>query len=327
MILVTGAAGYIGSHTVLSLLEKGKKIIIFDNLSTGHLETIKTLEKFGSVEFIKGDLRNKEDIDKVFKYHQITDVIHFAALSVVSESVREPEKYYENNVLGSKNLFDTMIKYKVLRIVFSSSAAVYGEPKYTPIDESHPLNPINPYGKTKLKIENTLKEYGAKYGLKSVCLRYFNAAGADNKARIGEWHNPETHLIPNVIKSCLNNVPVKIFGNDYATPDGTCIRDYIDVNDLALAHILALEYLNNGGKSDVFNLGTGKGVSVKEILKYTSDITGKKINFEILPKRKGDPKILLANVNKAKEILGWKAEKTILDSILSAYNREQNSRY
>ena len=256
MILVTGGAGYIGSHCVLSLLKKGIDVVVFDNLSTGHIETIETLKKFGNLKFYQGDLLNTDEIKKVFE-NKIDAVIHFAALSQVAESMKNPQKYYINNVIGTINLLNTMIKNNVKKIVFSSTAATYGEPKYTPIDENHPQNPINPYGKTKLMIENIMDDYDKAYDLKSVRLRYFNVIGADKDINIGEWHNPETHLVPNILKSTFENSKTfEIYGQDYNTKDGTCVRDYINIEDLIDAHILALEYLNKNNETNFFNLGT-----------------------------------------------------------------------
>ena len=324
MILITGGAGYIGSHTVINFLNAGKEIVIFDNLETGHIETVETLKKIGKVEFIKGDLKNISDIEAVFERYQIDSVIHFAAYSLVGESVENPAKYYRNNTFGTLNLLDTMIKYNVKKIVFSSTCATYGEPEYTPIDENHPQNPINPYGASKLMIEMIMRDYDTAYGLKSIKLRYFNVAGCDNDIRVGEWHNPETHLIPNILKSTFSGGKTfKIFGNDYDTPDGTCIRDYVNVEDLAEAHRLALEYLNRENKSDVFNLGTEKGDSVKNIFDVCEKVLDKKIPVEIVERRAGDPAKLYANSGKAKTILGWKPERTIENSIKTAYRWEQ----
>lgn len=320
MILITGGAGYIGSHLAIALLKKDESIVIFDNLSTGHIETINTLKKYGDLKFYQGDLLNKNDIDEVFQKEKITSVVHFAAFSQVGESVKNPKKYYRNNVVGTLNLLDSMIENNVKKIVFSSTAATYGEPTYTPIDENHPQKPINPYGKTKLMIENIMDDYDKAYGLKSVRLRYFNVAGADSNIKIGEWHEPETHLIPNILKSTFEGGKTfELYGCDYDTKDGTCVRDYINIEDLANAHILALKYLNNDGKTDYFNLGTNNGNTVKEVFGLCEDITGKKISLKQMPRRQGDPKSLIADNKKAKEILKWTPEKTLNESIKTAY--------
>ena len=247
MILVTGGAGYIGSHCVLKLLEKQTKVVVVDNLSTGHLETVETLKKYGDLTFYECDLLDKEALKKVFEQNKIDAVIHFAAFSQVGESVTNPQKYYINNVGGTLNLLSLMLEHKVKNIVFSSTAATYGEPEYIPIDEKHQQVPINPYGQSKLIIEKILDDYDKAYGLKSVRLRYFNVAGADSQARVGEWHEPETHLIPNILKSTFSDGKVfEMYGNDYKTKDGTCVRDYINIEDLIDAHLLDLEYLNRG---------------------------------------------------------------------------------
>ena len=325
MILITGGAGYIGSHTALNFLNKDYEIVIIDNLENGHIETINTLKQIRNIHFIKGDLRNLDDIEAIFSNYKIDTVIHFAGFIQVEESVRNPEKYYKNNVLASINLFNTMVQHNVQKIVFSSSAAVYGEPVYTPIDEKHPKKPLNPYGENKSQVEEILKEYDAKYNLKSICLRYFNVAGADSQTRIGEWHEPETHLIPNILKSIFEKDKIfKIFGTDYDTFDGTCIRDYVNVEDLAEAHYLAYLYLKDNNKSDIFNLGTENGSSVKEVFETVEEITEKKINVEIKQRRLGDAAILLANSSRAKEILKWIPKHNLEDSIKTAYLWEKN---
>ena len=321
MILITGGAGYIGSHTVLNLIEKTDyKIIIFDNLENGHIETINTLLKINpdNIIFEKGDLRNIEDIENVFNKYSIDGVIHFAAFALVEESVQNPSKYYRNNIYGTLNLLDTMIKHNVKRIVFSSTCATYGEPTYTPIDEKHPQNPINPYGYSKLAVERIMDDYDKAYKLKSIRLRYFNVAGADEKGRIGEWHEPETHLIPNILKSNDNKV-FTIFGYDYDTRDGTCIRDYVNVLDLAEAHRLSYEYLIKENKTDVFNIGTGEGYSVKEVFETCERVLNKKIPVEIRGRRAGDPAVLYADIGKVKNVLNWKYEKSLEESIKSVY--------
>ena len=324
MILVTGGAGYIGSHNVVALIEAGYDVVIFDNLELGHFETVETLKNIQTkgkvVDFIKGDLQNFDDINSVFKTHKIDAVIHFAAYSQVGESVKNPQKYYFNNVYGTLNLLRAMLENNVKRIVFSSTAATYGEPVYVPIDEKHPQNPINTYGKTKLMIESILDDYDKAYGLKSVRLRYFNVAGADSLNRVGEWHEPETHLIPNVLKSTFGGgKKFQMFGTDYDTKDGTCVRDYINVEDLAKAHILALDYLKKGGETNYFNLGTTEGNSVKEVFNTCEEVTEKEIPVDVMPRREGDPATLIAQNTKAKEILGWHPEKSLKDSIKTAY--------
>lgn len=321
MILVTGGAGYIGSHCVLALLKRKKEVVIFDNLSTGHRETV---EKLPGAKFIEGDLKNPGDINSVFEKFKIDSVVHFAAFSQVAESVKEPYKYFQNNVCGSLNLLDAMIKHGCKKIVFSSTAAVYGEPDYTPIDENHPKHPINPYGETKLTVEMIMDDFDKAYGLKSVRLRYFNVAGAEPTGLIGEWHEPETHLIPNVLKAAKSEGKTfSLFGDDYPTKDGTCVRDYIDVNDLAAAHLLALKYLQNGGKTDVFNLGTQTGSTVKEVFSTCEGVTGKKIPLSVHPRREGDPAVLVADNKKACEILGWEPAYKLNDSVKNAWNWEQ----
>lgn len=324
MILVTGGAGYIGSHCVMALLENNNDVVIFDNLSTGHIETVQTLQKYGNVEFQQGDLTNFNDINSVFKNFNIEKVVHFAAFSQVGESVVNPQKYYINNVCGTINLLRAMLENNVKKIVFSSTAATYGEPVYIPIDEKHPQNPINPYGQSKLMIEKIMDDYNKAYELESVRLRYFNVAGADLKSRIGEWHDPETHLIPNILKSTFNNGKTfQMFGDDYDTKDGTCVRDYINVEDLAQAHLLALKYLDEGGETNFFNLGTNDGNTVKEVFATCEKVTQKDIPVEMKPRRAGDPASLVADNNKAKENLNWNPKHTLEESIQSAYTWEE----
>ncbi len=325
MILITGGAGYIGSHTAINFLNAGYEVVIFDNLENGHIETVNVLKQIGKVHFIKGDLRNIQDIEDVFKNYDIDTVIHFAGFIQVEESVKNPSKYYRNNIIGSLNLFDSMVSNNVKKIVFSSTCAIYGEPVYTPLDENHPKKPINPYGKTKFMIEEILEDYDKAYNLKSIKLRYFNVAGADSQIRIGEWHEPETHLIPNILKSVFEkNNTFKIFGTDYNTPDGTCIRDYVNVEDMAMAHLQAYLYLKENMVSDVFNIGTENGVSVKEVFKIAEKITENHIDVEYEQRRSGDAAILYANAEKAKSILKWKSKKTIEDSIKTAYLWEKS---
>ncbi|HDD43346.1 MAG TPA: UDP-glucose 4-epimerase GalE [Candidatus Desulfofervidus auxilii] len=300
MILITGGAGYIGSHVNKELYKKGYETVVLDNLIYGHREFV----KWG--EFILGDLENTEFLRFIFKKYPIKAVMHFAAFAYVEESMKEPQKYYLNNVKNTLNLLQVMLENNVEYFIFSSTCATYGIPAEIPIPENHPQNPVNPYGKSKLMIEKILEDYSRAYGLKYISLRYFNAAGADPDCEIGEWHEPETHLIPLVLDVAIGkSEAVKIFGTDYPTPDGTCIRDYIHVTDLANAHILALEYLFKKKKSDVFNLGNGNGFSVKEVLQTAENITKRKINFIEWGRRPGDPPVLVGSSEKAKKVLCW----------------------
>ena len=325
MILITGGAGYIGSHCALALLKQGHKILIFDNLSTGHIKTIDKLKQYGNLTFIKGDLLNKNELKNLFDNFNIDAVIHFAAFSQVGESVKNPQKYYENNVCGTINLLSAMIEHNVKKIVFSSTAATYGEPIYIPINEKHPQKPINPYGHTKLMIENIMDDYDKAYNLKSVRLRYFNVAGADSQAIVGEWHEPETHLIPNILKSTIDSdKEFEMYGDDYDTKDGTCVRDYINIEDLVDAHLLALKYLNKGGATNYFNLGTKDGNTVKEVFNLCEKVTNKNIKVKQMPRREGDPASLIANNTKAKEILGWTPKRNLEYSIKTAYEWEKH---
>lgn len=318
--LVTGGAGYIGSHTVKALKKKGYFTVVYDNLSTGHEYAAK------GDAFVKGDIFDSDLLSNIIKKYNIDSIIHFAAYSIVGESMENPKKYYINNVEGTLNLLNTMLDNNINNIVFSSTAAVYGEPKIIPITEDCPKNPTNVYGKTKLIIENILEDYSKAYGLKYIALRYFNACGADPIGDIGEDHNPETHLIPLVLQTCAGKrKSIKIFGQDYPTKDGTCIRDYIHVNDLANAHILAIQSLSNGHKSDVYNLGNGNGFSVKEIIDTAEKVTRIKINKEIADRRSGDPAILIASSDKIKKDLGWKPKYTDVNEIIqTAWNWHKN---
>ena len=322
-ILVTGGAGYIGSHFVRMASKSDDEVIVADNLSRGHQESIPD-----GVQFKNVDIRDAEKISEVIRKHSPEAVVHFAAFAYVGESVEHPELYYQNNVVGSYNLIRAASENKVKYFVFSSTCSVYGNPGKVPISEEAQTNPINPYANTKLMIEMTLKDFQSAYGMKYVSLRYFNAAGADDSGEIGESHNPEPHLIPIVLEAaCGKREKVSVFGNDYNTPDGTCIRDYIHVNDLSDAHIKALEYLANGNESTIINLGTGAGNSVMEIIKTAESITGKKIEFKISERRKGDPAILVADNTKALKILNWKPKYTIDDIIRTAWNWHQNPKY
>lgn len=322
MILVVGGAGYIGSHTVKYLLEQGEKCVVADNLIYGHKEAVDE-----RAVFMEADLLDKDSLRAVFKTHNIDAVIHFAAFAYVGESVEKPQKYYQNNVIGTINLLDVMLEFGVKKIVFSSTCATYGEPQYTPIDENHPQNPINPYGRTKLMIEQIFADYERAYGLSHIALRYFNAAGCSVDGSIGESHNPETHIIPLVLQAIQGKRPsIKVFGTDYETRDGTCIRDYIHVNDLAQAHYLAVKKL--GEYNGCINLGTGVGTTVKEIITAAEKVSGKSCPTEYAERRAGDPAKLFANNEKAKEILGWNPQyMNIEDIIKTAWNWEENRRY
>ncbi|MGC8728571.1 MAG: UDP-glucose 4-epimerase GalE [Elusimicrobiales bacterium] len=315
MILIAGGAGYIGSHVNKMISRKGYDTVVLDNLVYGHKEFV----KWG--KFYKCDLCDVKEIEKIFKSNKIDAVMHFSAYTYVGESVADPSKYYKNNVSNTLNLLDVMVKYGVKKFIFSSTCATYGFPIEIPITESHPQNPINPYGKTKLMIEKILEDYDKAYGVKYINLRYFNASGADPELEIGEWHNPETHLIPLAVYNALGLTPkITVFGTDYDTEDGTCVRDYIHVNDLAKAHILALEYLNRKNKSDSFNLGNGKGFSVKKIIDTVEKVCGVKLNVEYGKRREGDPAVLVGSSKKAIKVLGWKPEfYKIEDIVETAY--------
>ena len=301
-ILVAGGAGYIGSHMTVLLVKQGYEVVVVDNLRTGHWQSVK-----GARKLYVGDLRDGSFLHQVFTENKIDGVINFAACSLVGESVTNPLKYYGNNVEGAVSLLTAMQAHGVDKIVFSSTAATYGEPEKQPIEEGDRTEPTNPYGATKLAIENMLKWCDGAYGIRYVALRYFNAAGSDTEAGIGEDHEPESHLIPLVMKTALGQRDhIGIFGEDYPTPDGTCVRDYIHVKDLAEAHLLALEYLERGGSSDVFNLGNGTGYSVREIIDTARRVTGKEIKAVAEPRRGGDPSVLIASNKKAAQVLGWK---------------------
>lgn len=314
-ILVTGGAGYIGSHTVLALKQAGFDVIILDNLVYGHRDLV---EKVLQVELVVGDTGDRALLDDLFKTHDVAAVIHFSAYAYVGESVSDPAKYYRNNVLGTLTLLEAMLAASVKNFVFSSTCATYGVPEVVPIPEDHPQNPINPYGATKLMVERILSDFDVAYGFKSVRFRYFNAAGADPNGRLGEDHNPETHLIPLVLQTALGKrESISVFGTDYPTADGTCIRDYIHVSDLADAHVLGLEYLLKGGDSEVFNLGNGNGFSVKEVIETAKLVTGKDIKVVECDRRPGDPPALIGSGDKAKKILGWHPQYSSLKEIIT----------
>ena len=320
-ILVVGGAGYIGSHMVWYLGQLGKDVIVIDNLSSGHEDAIL------SGRFMRGDLSDKIFLDRVFTENAIEAVIHFASSIQVGESMTNPAKYYQNNLANGLNLINSMISHGVKKLIFSSTAAIFGNPIYTPIDEAHPQTPINPYGNTKLMFERILADYDRAYDLKSVCLRYFNAAGGHPDGILGERHDPETHLIPLVLDAVSGRRPhITVFGQDYDTPDGTCIRDYVHVLDLAEAHWLALDHLINGGESDVFNLGNGNGYSVSEVIATAEEITD---NFALVlygSRRAGDPAVLVANSDKIKTLLGWSPKFPNLSDIVQHAWRWHSSR-
>ncbi|MBD2729095.1 UDP-glucose 4-epimerase GalE [Nostoc sp. FACHB-892] len=321
-ILVTGGAGYIGSHTVLALKQAGYNVVILDNLVYGHRDLV---EKVLQVELIVGDTGDRALLDHLFKTRDIAAVMHFSAYAYVGESVTDPAKYYRNNVVGTLTLLEAMLTASVKKFVFSSTCATYGVPEFVPIPENHPQNPINPYGATKLMVERILSDFDVAYGFKSVRFRYFNAAGANPSGLLGEDHNPETHLIPLVLMAALGKrESISIFGTDYPTPDGTCIRDYIHVNDLADAHILGLEYLLKGDDSEVFNLGNGSGFSVREVIAAAEQVTGTSIAVEERDRRPGDPPILIGSGEKARTILGWQPQyPSIKDIVAHAWQWHQ----
>ena len=315
-ILVAGGAGYIGSHTAKELIKEGFEVVVFDNFSTGKKELLVGGELF------EGDLMHKESIKKALGLKNIEAVLHFASLIQVGESYADPRKYYTHNLITSLNLLDVMLEAGVKYFVFSSSAAVYGEPLQNPIPESHPLNPFNPYGQTKFFVEKVIQDYERAYGLKFISLRYFNAAGADPEGHLGELHDPETHLIPNILLFLLGKKKkFEIFGKDFPTKDGTAVRDYIHVTDLAKAHVLALKKLLTSSQSEFINLGANKGYSVLEIIKKTEEITGEKVRYREGPRRKGDVPVLLASKEKAEHILGWKLYNSKIETIIeTAWN-------
>ncbi|HEX2950785.1 MAG TPA: UDP-glucose 4-epimerase GalE [Armatimonadota bacterium] len=320
-ILIVGGAGYIGSHMVKYLADHtSHSVVVLDNLYKGHRQAVL------GTELVIGDFGNRELVESLCRDKGITALIHFGALSLVGESVGNPAMYYENNVVKGKALIDGALAGGVKHVIFSSTAATYGEPERVPIFEDDRTRPTNPYGHTKLAFEGLLESYRVAYGLNYTCLRYFNAAGADESGLIGEDHSPESHLIPLVLQVALGKRKnIKVFGNDYPTADGTCIRDYIHVNDLASSHLLALERLNNGGASGIYNLGNGQGFSVKEIIDVCREVTGHPIPLEIAERRAGDPAMLIASSDRAREVLGWKPQYTnVRDIVATAWKWHQS---
>jgi UDP-glucose 4-epimerase len=321
-ILVVGGAGYIGSHTVKMLAASGYQPIVVDSLVSGYKEAV------AKYPFYQIDMHDTQKIGEVLQKHEIEAVVHFAAFIEVGESQIDPQKYYENNVMGTLSLLKAMRQNQVDKIVFSSTAATYGEPVYTPIDEKHPTLPINTYGKTKLVVEGILADYARSYGLNYIALRYFNASGADFAADIGESHKPETHLVPIILQSVLGLRSFKVFGDDYKTKDGTCVRDYIHVLDLASAHIKALEkFAGNKQVAESINLGNQKGYSILEVIKMVEKVTGKKVAYELAARRPGDPAVLIASSEKAKAFLGWSPQYDLQDIMASAWKWHQRKPY
>ncbi|MCP2731824.1 UDP-glucose 4-epimerase GalE [Limnofasciculus baicalensis] len=315
IILVTGGAGYIGSHTVLALSRAGYRVIVLDNLVGGHQEFVADILQ---VELVVGDICDRPMLDRLFAKYKIAAVLHFAAYIAVGESVSDPAKYYRNNVSGTLTLLEAMVAANVKKLVFPSTCAVYGMPKQLPMTEDHPKDPLNPYATSKWMMEQMLEDFDRAYNLRSIVFRFFNAAGANSEGLLGEDHHPETHLIPLVLLAALGKrESISICGTDYPTPDGTCLRDYIHVSDLANAHILALEYLLAGGKSEVFNLGNGNGFSVREVIETAKQVTGKELKIIECDRRLGDAPILVGSSDKVREILGWCAQYPDLSKIIT----------
>ena len=319
-VLVVGGAGYIGSHMVKMLLAGGHQVVTFDNLSGGFRDAV-----LGG-EFVEGDLADRLALDNVFTLHRPDAVMHFASFIQVGESVQLPDKYYRNNFSNTVNLLDAMVAHGVKRFIFSSTAAIFGEPEYVPIDELHPTRPLNPYGRSKWMVEQMLVDYGLAFGLRYVCLRYFNAAGADPDGLLGERHQPETHLIPLVLQAASGRrAHIAVFGRDYDTPDGTCIRDYIHIADLCSAHLLALNMLSDGGHSNCFNLGNGEGFSVQQVIDAAQRIAGVSIQIVDAERRAGDPARLVADASRARRVLGWAPRHAELDAIIADAWRWENA--
>jgi len=316
-ILVTGGAGYIGSHVAKLFLEKGYPVCIFDNLSRGHGEVIPVLEKYGEVALEKGDLENPEDLRRVFGSYDIRGVLHMGALCLVSESVDHPERYFKTNAVGTLNLLDAMREHDVKTLVFSSTCAVYGESEYVPLDEGHPTRPMNPYGDSKLMAEKMIEWYGKAYGFRYATLRYFNVCGADPSGEIGDAKDPSELLVQNAVRGAMGIEEFSLTCPEVDTPDGTPVRDYVDVNDIAQAHLLSLEYLEKGKGSDVFNVGNGKGYSVKEVLSEVENAMGKSFPVQKGTPRKGEYAKVYADISKIRKALGWSPEKSLEDSIKS----------
>jgi UDP-glucose 4-epimerase len=310
-ILVVGGAGYIGSHMVKMLLAHGYHVVTLDNLVGGYRDAV-----VGG-DFVFGDLADRNCLNYLFKGYQFDGVMHFASFLQVGESVKLPGKYYQNNFANTLNLLDAMVVHGVKTFIFSSTAAIFGEPQYTPIDEAHPRNPINSYGSSKMMVERALQDYDSAYQLKSVCLRYFNAAGADPEGQLGERHVPETHLVPLVLHTAHGKLPrLTIFGEDYDTPDGTCVRDYVHINDLCQAHLLALQQLLAGGNSAVYNLGNGEGFSIHQVIEIAKQVTGRPIPTVMGERRGGDPARLVADSRFARQQLGWQPQYAELSTII-----------
>jgi UDP-glucose 4-epimerase len=310
-VLVTGGAGYIGSHTVKALRARGETVVVYDNLSQGHREALS-----GDTIFVEGDIHDTDRLKQVIAKHDVDSVMHFAAWLAVSDSVTNPAGYYRNNVVGALSVLDAMAASNLRHLVFSSTCAVFGVPSTTPIVEEQPKRPINAYGETKLAIEHALPHYDKGYGLRSIALRYFNAAGADPDGELGEDHTPEIHVIPRAIDAALGRGSFCIFGDDYPTPDGTCLRDYVHVTDLASAHVLALEALRAGAHSNTFNLGNGRPTSVRDVVKSVERVTGKKVPFDMGTRRPGDPPALYASSDRVKRELGWQPMLEDIDVIV-----------